>query len=282
MRSIPLTPSEERFILTASCADFSGVLTMPAGMTFRRLFFLLFFAGIAGASPAWAREPEENKAGIQWVSIPGGTFMMGADDLPPFARPRHEVTVKTFQMAKTPVTNRQYKACIAAGACTPVDLHHPPRFEGDDQPAFGMHGAQLKAFAAWAGGRLPTEAEWEYAARSGGKDQKYPWGDAEPTCTLAAVLGCGNNTVPVCSKPAGNTKQGLCDMAGNVWEWVEDFYHDSYDGAPTDGSAWLSTGFRRVVRGGSVLFDATHARASFRDNAGPGDRPGPIGFRLAR
>jgi formylglycine-generating enzyme required for sulfatase activity len=96
--------------------------------------------------------------------------------------------------------------------------------------------------------------------------------------------GCGrDSTWPVCSKPSGNTTHGLCDMAGNVWEWVQDWYHDSYDGAPTDGSAWETpTGSYRVFRGGSWLGDARSVRAAIRNLNLPGYRPGRVGFRLAR
>ena len=138
------------------------------------------------------------------------------------------MTVKSFQLAKTEVTNKQYKACVEAGACTP-----PSSYEGgDDQPVVNVDWNQAKAFSEWVGGRLPSEAEWEYAARSGGKERKYPWGDEEPSCERAVMNqggnGCGRNaTWPVCSKTAGNTSQGLCDMAGNVWEWTQDWYHDS-------------------------------------------------------
>ena len=228
------------------------------------------------------------KAGIQWVTIPGGSFMMGASDYSD-AQP-HQVTVRTFQMAKTLVTNKQYKACVTAGACTaPQDQGE--KFNGDDQPVVGVDWNQAKAFSEWAGGRLPSEAEWEYAARSAGKDRKYPWGDEEATCERAVMndssaggYGCGRSaTWPVCSKSAGNTEQGLCDMAGNVWEWVQDWYHGSYNGAPNDGSAWESpAGSLRVLRGGSWGLDAAYARSAFRSYYDPGCRDGSLGFRPAR
>ncbi len=149
----------------------------------------------------------------------------------------------------------------------------------------GVYWNQARAFAEWAGGRLPSEAEWEYAARSAGKDWKYPWGDGDP-CTHAVISGCGQNnqaTARVCSKPSGNTEQGLCDMAGNAWEWVEDWYHGSYRGAPSDGSAWVDpTSFSRVNRGGSWDNDASDARAAFRDVYGPGSGRYYLGVRVAR
>ena len=234
------------------------------------------------AKPGWTTA---GRAGIRWVRIPGGTFIMGADDLAPSAQPRHRVTVKSFEMAQTLVTNKQYRVCVDAGVCTKAIAEGPWRV-GDYQPVVGVDWEQARTFSQWAGGRLPTEAEWEYAARSGGREQKYPWGDDAATCEWAALLfDCGYEPkAPICSKPAGNTKQGLCDMAGNVWEWVQDWYHDSYNGAPIDGSAWESPeGSDRVIRGGSWGSVAGIARSANRVNGvGPGYRNYYLGFRPAR
>ena len=226
------------------------------------------------------------RAGIKWVRIPGGSFMMG-DDVWGDSKPRHQVAVKSFQMAKTLVTNKQYKACVAAGACTAAS-DYGDKFNGDDQPVVGVDWNQINAFSEWVGGRLPSEAEWEYAARSGGKEKKYPWGDEQPTCERVVMdqggAGCGRNaTWPVCSKPAGNTEQGLCDMVGNASEWVQDWYHDSYNGAPSDGSAWESpAGSLRIVRGGSWGHDGTsHFRAAYRGSA-MGGQCYNLGFRPVR
>ena len=152
-----------------------------------------------------------------------------------------------------------------------------------------MDWDQASKYAKFKGGRLPSESEWKYAATSGGKNQKYPWGNDEPTCDKAVMkgngnYGCGkNSTWPVCSKPAGNTAQGLCDMAGNVWQWMQDKYQDSYIGAPVDGSAFEAAGSIRVLRGGSFrYFVASSLRADARSFADPGNRGVNFGFRLAR
>ena len=136
------------------------------------------------------------------------------------------------------------------------------------------------------GYRLLTEAEWEYAARSGGKSQKYPWGNEEATCSRAVMYGgdsgCGEErTWPVCSKPAGNSTHGVCDLAGNVWEWTQDTWHDTYAGAPTDGTAWEGDTSYRVYRGGSWHSSASRLRASNRNGNVPSLR-WYRGFRLAR
>lgn len=249
-------------------------------------------AAAKAGSKAWASLPRPaprpetpvngaQVAAINWVSIPGGSFMMGSDPGDADQMPRHRVSVKGFQIAKTLVTNRQYKACVAAGACT-MGESYGPSFEGDDQPVVGIDWSQARAFSHWVGGRLPTEAEWEYAARGAGQDNLYPWGDSEATCALAVISGCGNAPAPVCSKPAGRTRQGLCDMAGNAWEWVEDYYHDSYEGAPADGSAWVDDGSYRVNRGGSWLSDAASVRAVLRGGDAPDLRRDFLSFRPAR
>ncbi|MCX5797624.1 MAG: formylglycine-generating enzyme family protein [Elusimicrobia bacterium] len=196
------------------------------------------------------------KDGLRWLRIPGGGFMPGAEGS---AQPGRRVTLKPFEMAKAPVTNLQYQACVKAAACTPPHFSDgtcyvydgerwkpgnlPASFQGDDQPVVCVSWHQASVFSNWAGGRLPSEAEWEYAARSAGLDQEYPWGGQEPDCERAVMdgqgWGCGRkSTWPVCSKPKGDTKQGLCDMAGNVWQWVRD--RDKPAGARRvgRGSAW--------------------------------------------
>jgi formylglycine-generating enzyme required for sulfatase activity len=241
-------------------------------------------------------QARSGNAGIEWVSIPGGTFAMGSGRGD--AGPKHMVTVESFQLAKTPVTNKQYKACIDAWVCKPqnpkcLSAQWYNHRLGAKEPVICVNWNEAKTFAEWVGGRLPSEAEWEYAARSRGNDWRYPWGNQDPPtsnesfqalCQKAVVGGCGYvSVVPVCLKTAGNTEQGLCDMVGEVKEWVEDRYHDSYQGAPTDGSAWVYpvSYSPHVIRGmtwGESLNDPLYTRAG----VDPENTTTMIGFRPAR
>jgi formylglycine-generating enzyme required for sulfatase activity len=281
-----------KVVSEADKTDWSG-LFLKAYMKSPGLEPLMAKSLAAHAAPGPTREAlkklvlkatETGKAGILWVNIPGGNFMMGSEVSN--EKPIHRVSVKSFKMSKTEVTNRQYKACIAAGACTAAAAHDA-KYDGDNYPVVAVDWDQAQAFAKWAGGRLPTEAEWEYAARSGGKDQKFPWGNADATCERAVSQECGDAAAiffiaPVCSKTAGNTQQDLCDMVGNVWEWTQDWYHGTYDGAPTDGSAWENPeGADRVVRGGSYCDGAGSGRSALRCTGVDGRRTG-LGLRLAR
>ncbi len=287
------------------------------------------------STAAWRAAANAAEAGIEWVSLASGTFMMGVQDpASDFkdAQPVHRVTLtKPFKIAKTEVTNKQYKACVAAGVCAPAHYTDgtcwiwsdkqwkkrrvPAEFLGDEQPVVCVDWDQAEKFSEWVGGRLPSEAEWEYAARSQGQDFLYPWGDERATCERAVIndpsfgLGCGRQAAwPVCSKPKGNTKQGVCDMAGNVWEWIADVYHRDYRGAPDDGGVWANipreprrledrpsrrtpsmrvSSFKaaeqerrfRVDRGGSAFDSGVYVRAAYRDNASPTERRGRLGFR---
>ncbi|MDD2805355.1 MAG: formylglycine-generating enzyme family protein [Elusimicrobiales bacterium] len=232
---------------------------------------------------------------VEFITIPGGKFTMGTDSGEKGfedAKPIHEVAIKTFEMSKTVVTVEQYAECVIKGGCTEPatgDYCNWGKPGRQLHPVNCVDWDQAQAYAKFKGARLPSEAEFEYAATSGGRNQKYPWGNDEPTCDKAVMksnsgYGCGtNSTMPVCSKPKGNTAQGLCDMSGNVWQWVQDKYQDSYKGAPTDGSAFEAAGSGRVIRGGSFNYDdARVLRADLRLNDDPGDRNGGIGFRLVR
>ena len=227
--------------------------------------------------------------GISMVHFSQGQFIMGCENEEGDEKPVHTVTVPTFWMSKSEVTVGQYKACVNAGVCSAPDTGEHCNWGNsgrEGHPVNCVDWHQARAFARWAGGRLPTEAEWEYAARSGGKVRKYPWVGEPATCSHAVMddggngCGQGRTTWPVCSKPSGNTEQGLCDMAGNVWEWVEDVYTDSYSSAPTDGTARTTGGALRVRRGGSWFNTAGRLRVANRGRDSPGVRGSDLGFRL--
>lgn len=229
---------------------------------------------------------------VEWVSIPGGKFMMGNYALNLDAHPRHEVALKDFQLSKTPVTVEQYAECVEDGQCTEPGTWGDCNWgkEGRERhPVNCVDWDQAARYAKYMDARLPSESEWEYAAKSGGKDQLYPWGNEPATCARAVMNagdgeGCGTGaTMPVCSKPAGNTAQGLCDMAGNVWQWVQDIHESSYRNAPADGSAYDNGGFYRVTRGGAFTSIAAETlKADTRSTVGQGFRGSGFGFRLAK
>jgi formylglycine-generating enzyme required for sulfatase activity len=204
--------------------------------------------------------------GLCWVSICGGRFEMGsrlgtgdADE-----HPQRWVAVAHFEMLQSEVTVAQYAACVDDGVCEPWPSYGdiPPRCswdeEGqDDHPMNCLDFEMASVYCEWAGGALPSEAQWEYAARSRGQDVTYPWGEAEPACGLLQMHEedcCGTGTsCPVCSFPKGHTEQGLCDMSGNIFEWTQDWYHNSYLGAPRAAVPWVEPSYTlRTMRGGAI------------------------------
>jgi formylglycine-generating enzyme required for sulfatase activity len=250
--------------------------------------------------------------GVVWVNICGGSFQMGDPTGMWWKQPVHEVTIPTFEMTETEITVAQFGECVKAGSCL-----EPVPVADDDNCVWGETGFdehpvncvdfyQAEEFCAWMGGRLPSESEWEYAARSGGQNVYYPWGDEMPTCEYVVMddptpgSDCiKGGTQPVCSKTIGNSEQGLCDMTGNVFEWVQDGYHGSYDCdnatsdakncdsggvAPADGSAWgMGTSGTRVVRGGSwTVSDYLDLRVSARFRSSPANAHSAKGFRCLR
>ncbi len=250
--------------------------------------------------------------GPDMVSFRGGVYRMGdaIGSGQGFERPAHEVTIKPFAIGRYEVTRGEWQACVAADACT-APLATPEASEaGARHPVTSVNWRQAKAYAAWLAQRsgrpyrLPTEAEWEYAARAGSEGH-YTWSmgiiiDAV-TCQHANALdrsalvrhpeltwaiNCEDNfaeTAPVGS--FAPNRWGVHDMAGNVWEWVEDCWHPDYSGAPTDGSAWLEAGDgnckKRVNRGGGWGNGASTLRLSSRDADPAGNHSSGLGFRVA-
>jgi formylglycine-generating enzyme required for sulfatase activity len=245
-------------------------------------------------------EEKDRRKGIEYgnkfmgfIKISGGSFRMGSEHGDNYERPVHSVSVRDFYMSKTEVTVGQYRKCVEAGVCSKADscAWGDPNWNDsskENHPINCVDWGQARAFAKWVGGDLPSEAQWEYASRSGGKDIKYPWGNSDPTCEIVNYSGCGNQTTPVCSKTGGNTVQGLCDMGGNVWEWVLDEWHDSYSGAPSDDIGWCSdrgcdsnTSAYRIDRGGSWDLNASYLRSANRSDHSPSRRYGNLGFRVS-
>ncbi len=240
-----------------------------------RVFALLLLALLAGC----AAGPD-----VDWVKIPGGRFHMGADDGPADSKPRHLVEVRPFQLARTLTTKSQYARCVKAGRCEAPGCQWPVANGAENHPVVCVSWDDARRYAEWAGGRLPSEAEWEYAARGAGEEWTFPWGEAAPTCELARVSGCGGHgAAPVCATPKGNTVLGLCDMAGEVWQWTADGYHRSYEGAPADGSAWQDPYSKaRVNRGGSWDYHERVIRSYDRNQTEGSARSDDLGFRPAK
>ncbi len=243
-----------------------------------------------------------------WVHVPAGSFTMGSPSTESSRStdedPNHTVTfASAYLIGKYEVTVLQYEACQAdsPGTCTPPSTQDWAGTQGTNtsangrstHPQNGLTWAQAGAVCTWLFGRLPSEAEWEYAA-TGPTHRKYPWGGTPaPTCAnntavfneagTTAGYGCSSGgTLAVGSKTAGVSWSGALDMSGNVWEWVEDWYHSNYTGAPTDGSAWVDTGDGRVIRGGSFLIVASFLRSSNRYTGTPDYRYAYFGARCLR
>jgi formylglycine-generating enzyme required for sulfatase activity len=219
----------------------------------------------------------------------GGVFRLGATPDNGFAfdneKWSHPLMLEPFRIARRPVTYGEYRKFAEPPYCKDGMLR---RFDKwipipDDEPVRHVSWHQANAYCSFAGRRLPSEAEWEYAARGGRDGSKYPWG-ATISREDANHIGIGGRddwdiTAPVGSFPPNGF--GLFDMAGNVWEWVEDDYHESFHGAPADGSAWEGGG-RGFLRGGSWFCLPKYLRTSNRNLVAPGLRRAMDGFRCVR
>ncbi|MBW2703418.1 MAG: formylglycine-generating enzyme family protein [Deltaproteobacteria bacterium] len=245
-----------------------------------------------GENISEAESPKDTK---DMLRIPGGVFFMGCNrdlDLKCQGdeRPGHRVMLKKFWMDRHEVTGADYKRCVAAGACSrPAEKENcnHQRSDADQHPVNCVSWHQADRYCRWAKKRLPTEAEWEKAARSD-DGRSYPWGQKAPSCEQAVMVstdgGCGSGrTSPVCSKPSGNSPYGLCDMAGNVWEWTADWYQaDLYLGQDQrNNPKGPAQGKRRVLRGGSLYGIAKYLRTANRDADPPRKRDDAVGFRCA-
>jgi formylglycine-generating enzyme required for sulfatase activity len=202
-------------------------------------------------------------------------------------KPRHQVRItKGFWLGATPVTVAAYKRFVREkGRAMPPAPNFNPEWSEEDHPVVRVTWDEAQAYCEWAGGRLPTEAEWEYAARGGNDGVKYPWGN-QITPDSANYSGSKwKGTSPVRSYPAN--AWGLYDMAGNVWEWIADWYgRDYYATLPSDKPAedppGPQSGTVRVLRGGSFGDGARDLRAAYRNWYAPGYWVSVVGFRCVR
>jgi formylglycine-generating enzyme required for sulfatase activity len=244
---------------------------------------------------------------FDWVDVPAGYFTMGSNPRrDPRARdeeqPHHRLYLPAFRVAKTPVTIAQFAAFVrASGFQTDAEAERSERCwerpngsqshglaEEADHPVTCVSWYDAQAFCRWAGVRLPTEAEWEKAAR-GVDGRIYPWGDERPDperCNFGDLVG---KTVPVGSCPAGASPCGALQMAGNTWEWTsslwgsleEGHYRYPYDSADGRENSDAPETVMRIVRGGSFRDDATRMRCTYRDWRYPFYRSNAIAFRVA-
>jgi formylglycine-generating enzyme required for sulfatase activity len=253
----------------------------------------------AGATRVWELDDSV------MVYVPAGKFWMGSSDEDINAilaecsdckreeyeheQPQHEVYIDAFWIDRTEVTNAQYRRCVEDRACTPPQssksytrdsYYGNPDF--DDYPVIWVNWHQANVCCRWAGKRLPTEAEWEKAARGTNK-RTYPWGEGID-CGRANFDGCMGDTAAVGSYPSTVSPYGALDMAGSVWEWVADWYGGSsyYANSPGRNPQGPESGKRRVVRGGSWYNYQWVVRAAYRDVHEPSSAHHNVGFRCAR
>ncbi|WP_426436312.1 SUMF1/EgtB/PvdO family nonheme iron enzyme [Bradyrhizobium genosp. P] len=218
----------------------------------------------------------------EMVPLQGGSFSMGSND-DASERPIHRVTVKPFAMGKYPVTVREWNACAAAKACGFTASGK------DDAPVTNVSWSDAKQYVTWLANhakkayRLPSESEWEFAAR-GGTQTKYWWGD-QMQSGAASCRDCGGDAGAEQPVKVGSFKAnpfGLYDMGGGVDQWVEDCWHRSYQGAPADGSVWSGGDCAsHVIRSGSWKNDTRYVRPANRDNYDTNVRYPTHGFRVA-
>lgn len=240
----------------------------------------------------------------EMVLIPAGAFQMGCDSSNPAEtycysdeRPLHTVNLSAYSIDKYEVTNARYKACEDAGVCTPPgnvnSYTRSPYYSAaayTDYPVIYITWVQAEAFCNWAGKRLPTEAEWEKVARGSSDTRKYPWGNAAIDCSKANFYDNGNgtglcvgDTSRVGSYPSGASPYGVMDMAGNVREWVNDWYDGGYYSvSPGTNPQGPATGSFRVLRGGSWKYNGDYVRSAERGGNPPEVWDSVSGFRCVR
>jgi formylglycine-generating enzyme required for sulfatase activity len=221
------------------------------------------------------------------VLVPAGEFLMGSNDDQDDERPVHTIFLDAFAIDKFEVTNRKYLDFVRATGRPYTSEGYSAMagrnpLIGPDQPVMGVSWHDAFAYCRWAGLRLPTEAEWEKAAR-GADGRLYPWGHQAPDTTRANCDSRLDSTMVVGSFPAGSSPYGAHDMAGNLWEWVEDGYDpDYYWRSPRENPTGPIGAPSAVFRGGSWLTPPDMLRSSNRNSDSPARKSRDVGFRCAR
>jgi formylglycine-generating enzyme required for sulfatase activity len=226
----------------------------------------------------------------EMVVVPAGEFMMGSEEFDS-EKPSHKVSIRRpYAVGKYEVTFAEWEACVAEGGCRGNLRPDDKGWGRGRRPVINISWHDAKEYVTWvsrkAGNpyRLPSEAEWEYAARAG-TTTRYAFGNAvnrKLAHYSEGARGSAGKTMEVGSFPANGF--GLHDMHGNVWEWCEDSLHSNYEGAPDDGSAWAGgDASHRIIRGGAWLNNHDRdLRSAHRNKSAPAGRFDGIGFRVAR
>jgi sulfatase modifying factor 1 len=250
--------------------------------SFSIFFLLISCAGILYAQSNTASPEAQDPSPA--ILIPAGEFKMG-DNSPGDHSPAHKVQITSFWMDKFEVTNVRYAAfCKATGHPLPQfwgmkEFHSGPVFP--DYPVVGVSWGDAAAYAKWCGKRLPTEAEWEYAARGGLNEKNFPHGDSLAPKDANYANSEAKGTLPVGQFPANG--YGLNDMAGNVVEWVADYYDkDYYSNSPASNPKGPAVGKFRVIRGGGWHSGPSCNRVYFRNALAQGWLDFNVGFRCAK
>ena len=232
----------------------------------------------------WSRPAD----GMVMVYVPAGEFIMGSPDGEGYDQehPQHRVYLDAYWIDRTEVSNAQYRQCVDAGTCEVAPGWMRDDMNDDEQPVAGVTWYDAHIYCEWADARLPTEAEWEKAAR-GTDGRTYPWGNSEPDCTKANYWdkenGCLGIAAAVGSYPAGASPYGALNMAGNMWEWVADWYDKYYYGnSPARNPQGPDSGEERVLRGASFMPPSYMVRCAYRNKYNPTYMYGAVGFRCAR
>jgi len=214
--------------------------------------------------------------------VPEGEFIMGSDTNQAVAKPAHAVYLDSYYIDKYEVTNTLYLECAEAGGCPTGGGKYLRNPFWAEHPVMDVTWYEAQNYCEWRGGSLPTEAQWEKAARDNDQ-RKFPWGNEPVTCDRARFTECGWMTDPVGSHPAGASPYGVEDMAGNAWEWVYDWYQDDYYlESPYENPTGpeRDTGYK-TERGGAWFYEASLMTAIWRNQAPDVAHYLYVGFRCA-